>query len=314
MNIVQKILFTGFAILLSITIWAQNAAFQTLKYYEDDSTRLELDLFLPDKIAPGAKVPLVIFVHGGGFKNGTRESAHGFCQFLADEGIAAATITYTLYMADKSFSCDGILTEKVRAIQFAVSQVWKATEFFMHESKPYPLDMQQIFLAGSSAGAEAILHAAYWERSRMSLYPDELPAAFRYAGLISGAGALLDVNLITKAKQVPAMFFHGNCDKVVPYPAAPHHYCEGNVPGWMIFFGSQALYARHLQLKGDTYLMTFCGGGHEYSWKPFDEERESILWFIDQVRRNRSFQLHQQFSTGNDCDLNREDPDCAGNI
>ncbi|MBN2806253.1 MAG: hypothetical protein JXR22_06305 [Prolixibacteraceae bacterium] len=310
MKSARRIFLTGFALLLVMISGAQDAGFQTLCYYEDDTTRLELDLFLPDNVSDGEKVPLLIFVHGGGFKNGTRESAHGFCQFLADEGIAAATITYTLYMADKSFSCDGILTEKIRAIQLAGNQVWKASAYFLNNQDQFPINTRQIFLGGSSAGAEAILHAAYWDRKVMGLYPDEIPETFRYAGLISGAGALMDINLITKENQLSSLFFHGNCDKVVPYPAAPHHYCKGNVPGWLMFFGSRAIHEQHLQLHGSSFLMTFCGGGHEYSWKPFDEERPNILWFIHQTLGDRLFQMHQVISTGNDCDLNDAYPEC----
>ena len=45
-------------------------------------------------------------------------------------------------------------------------------------------------LAGSSAGAEAILHTAYWPATRAADGQALLPPDFRYAGVISMAGGL----------------------------------------------------------------------------------------------------------------------------
>jgi hypothetical protein len=55
---------------------------------------------------------LVIFVHGGGFSGGTRDGGYAFCKYMAQNGYAAATITYTLYMKNKKFSCDGFYQKK----------------------------------------------------------------------------------------------------------------------------------------------------------------------------------------------------------
>lgn len=298
-------LLFGFVILTNC-VFAQIAEYKTLTYFKNDTTSLELDLFLPDQAGIKDKVPVVIFVHGGGFKNGNRESAHDICHFLAQNGIAAATITYTLYMADKSFSCDGILTEKVRAIQLAANQVWQATQFLIQNQEDYQVNTSQIFLAGSSAGAEAILQANYWDKGTMGIYPLNLPEQFKYAGVISGAGAIIDINLITSENQVPGLFFHGTCDKLVPYNIAPHHYCKGNVPGWLMLFGAHAIHERLCLLNGKSYLMTYCGGGHEYSWKPFTEERENILWFIQHSTLEEKFQIHSVIPTGKTCELSGE--------
>jgi len=67
-------------------------------------------------------------------------------------------------------------------------------------------------------------------------------------------------------------------------------------------FGAHAMHERLKMLNGKTYLMTYCGGGHEYSWKPFTEERETILWFIHHAPLNEKFQIHRILPTGKFCD------------
>lgn len=292
--------------LCAFTVSAQENDFQTLTYFQNDSTKLDLDLFLPDNTT--AATPLLIFVHGGGFTSGTREGGRDLCRFLSENGIAAATITYTLYMKEtnQSFSCDGKLTEKVRAIQLAANQFWQATQFFIEHRKEYNIDQSKIFMAGSSAGAETIYGAAYWDPKIMGLYPLNLPKDFKYAGFISGAGAMVDINLVTKETMLPSLLFHGTCDNVVPYYIAPHHYCKGNVPGWLMLFGDYAIHERICSLNGSSFMISYCGGAHEYSWKPFNEERENILWFIHHAMTDEKFQIHSVIPTGKSCELESE--------
>ncbi len=211
--------------------------FQSFTYYSNDSLSLDLDIFMPLQMIEGGN-PLVIYVHGGGFSNGTRDAGHKLARHLAEQGIACASISYTLYMEGKSFGCDGILSEKVRAIQIAASQLWLATAYLNKYSGQFNIDTTRIFIAGSSAGAETVLHAAHWDREQMQCFEQALSPGFKYAGIISGAGAIMDLNLITPENKIPTMLFHGDADKLVPYGTAAHHYCPPNSSGWLMLFGS----------------------------------------------------------------------------
>lgn len=274
--------------------------FKTLTYFVNDSTKLELDLFLP-KAKSKEKLPLLIHVHGGGFAGGNRGNGHHICSHAAKQGFAAASITYTLYMKDKKFSCDGQLTEKVKAFQIAANQLWQATLFFIANAKDYNIDPAKIFISGSSAGAETALHAAFWDRSTMALYPKQLPADFKYAGIISGSGAIMDVNLITKQNLIPALFFHGSCDVTVPYGTAAHHYCPANASGWLMLFGSYSIYNHILGLNGSAHLYTFCNGGHEYSDELFSKQPQEVVAFMQQVLNGEKLQAHTIIKTGKTC-------------
>ncbi|WP_417352362.1 alpha/beta hydrolase [Flavobacterium alkalisoli] len=294
----KKHLLLLFVLLFSITAKAQE--FKTLTYFVNDSTKLELDLFIPKKQGK-EKSPLLIHVHGGGFAVGTREWGHHIAKHAACQGYVAASISYTLYMKDKKFSCDGILSEKVKAFQIAANQLWQATLFFIKNSEKYNIDTSKIFISGSSAGAETVLHATYWNRDLMNIYPDKLPASFKYAGVISGAGAIMDLNLITKESVIPTLLFHGSCDPTVPYGTAAHHYCPTNASGWLMLFGSYSIYNHILDLDGNTKLVTYCNGGHEYSDELFSKDPQTVVDFMNNTLNGKKEQSHIIISTNKEC-------------
>jgi len=288
---------------------AQKYNFTTYSYYENDSVSLDLDLFLPDS-APGP-YSLVIFMHGGGFSNGTRTNGHPFCQFLADSGVASATISYTLYMKGKNFSCEGQLSEKIKAIQMAAFQARVATNWFLDRADEFDIDTGNIFLAGSSAGAEAVLQAVYWDTTVVNFFPDTLSPCFKYAGVISGAGALLDIGMINESTKIPTICFHGTCDPLVPYYMAPHHYCSQISPGYMMMFGGLAIYERLLDLNESCQLMSYCGEGHEHAGTPFyGPGTFDVLEFIQGSVRHQKFNIHKVFNNGEDCSLSLDFVHC----
>ena len=196
-------------------------------------------------------------------------------------------------MKGKGFGCDVLLPEKVKAIQIAASQLWHATAKLVEQSGQYRIDTSEIFIAGSSAGAETVLHAAHWDREQMQIFEPALSPSFSYAGVISGAGAIMDLNLITEENMIPTMVFHGDADPLVPYGVAAHHFCPPNSPGWLMFFGSFAI-AEHLQeLGGTCHFTTFQGGGHSRAGAYFYQDQKPVGDFIESVLAGETFNLHR---------------------
>ena len=65
-----------------------------IEFAKPDGHSLLLDLYLPaDRSEP---VPVVVFVHGGGWKNGSRKSGEKTAALLTAHGIAVASIDYRL--------------------------------------------------------------------------------------------------------------------------------------------------------------------------------------------------------------------------
>lgn len=264
-----------------------------MTYFNNDSLSMELDLYLPQKIG-GDTSPLVIYVHGGGFAGGKRQSGHAFAMSVKENGMACATITYTLYMKGKSFSCDGITSEKVKAMQIAASQLWHATAYLLERSDELRIDPSKVLIAGSSAGAETVLHAAYWDRNEMQLFGKALSDEFKYIGIISGAGAIMDLNMIKENNALPTMFFHGDADQLVPYATAAHHYCEPSATGWLMFFGSKSIHDHLTRLSVSSQLITFQGGGHEHAGTFFNQDQEIVIEFVESVLAGKDFSIHQK--------------------
>lgn len=288
----KKVLLCLSFCLVQLLSVAHTQKFTTLTYYQDDTLKLELDLFLPQGNAP-QKRALVLFEHGGGFSSGSRKSGHAFSEYLAQQGYASASISYTLYMKGRNYTCNGALPDKIKAFQYAANHFWLATAYFLQHAQKYQIDPSKIFLAGSSAGAEAALHAAFWNYKAMNLYPKTpLPSTFKYAGIVSGAGAIMDLNLITAQNMVPVLVFHGSADRTVPYATAAHHYCPSNSSNWLMLFGSLSIYEHLVRLNGSTTLYTYCGAAHSAGNELFNKTQQPVVDFLNQVLAGQKTQQH----------------------
>jgi acetyl esterase/lipase len=117
---------------------------QTLKYASPDGVDLLLDLYLP-QAAPGP-LPLIVFLHGGGWSQGSRATGPDFKRFFAQDGIAMASIDYRL-------------TPSVTFPKNA-EDVKTAIRWLRANAVTYNLDPRRIGLWGTSAGGHLATLAA----------------------------------------------------------------------------------------------------------------------------------------------------------
>lgn len=255
---------------------------QTLTYFNDGRDKLELDLYLPDIQDTEKKIPLILYVHGGGFSGGNRLDPliSKMAEEMNTSGYAFASISYRLLMKGKSFGCDQPAHQKIMVFQQSMIDVRRATAYLISRQNDFKLDMSNVILAGSSAGAEAILHTAYWSTANLPTEALVLSADFRYAGIISMAGALIDPAMITAENALPSLFFHGTCDALVPFDTRSHRLCNPGQSGYLLLHGAGELKTRHIQLNKPIYLVTYMNGGHEYASLPMETERDRMLEFI----------------------------------
>jgi len=266
----------------------------TYTYFNKPGEELKLDLYDPIENQETER-PLILYVHGGGFSGGERDHpAHeNFLRHFAYKGFVTATMSYTLQRKGKSFGCNVDAGLKIETFMKTAQDINRAVAFLIKQKDEFSINPSEIIIVGSSAGAEAVLHAAYWDFTKNDSMSTILPDSFRYGGVISMAGATSNIRHITSETAIPTQLFHGTDDQLVPYGIAPHHYCATEAPGFLMLFGSRAIMEQLQDNDAGYYLVTGVGGRHEWASKPLSEFRTEISDFIYQdVLLEKHRQIH----------------------
>ena len=110
-----------------------------ITYHQVDERRLLLDMFSPSA-KPTKKRTVVIMIHGGGWRSGSRSQHHALAQQLALRGYVCLTPEYRL-------STEALFPAALHDIKNLVKWVRK-------NGSLYAIDTSQIVLAGFSAGGQ----------------------------------------------------------------------------------------------------------------------------------------------------------------
>lgn len=292
----KRILFT-FLLLLGLQVSAQqhftesiykNKDQKTLTYAEKEGQKLYLDIYEPENSFKNR--PVFIFMHGGGFGFGSprNDDEVQLAKTAASYGYVAVQISYRLTRKDQSFGCDFEAEGKINTFKLAAEDFLDAVSFIIDNKEQFNIDPEKIIIGGSSAGAEAVLSAAF---NQDLLFKDTAKYDnINFQGILSLAGAIVDKRYINKANVVPSIFFHGMADNVVPYATAPHHFCKKNEPGYLILDGSRSIADRLKELDTPYMIYSFTGARHEISSIPFPYLKE-VFQYFDDVFLNK---VHQQ--------------------
>lgn len=244
-------------------------------YAIKDEQELKVDIYTNDSIKIKNK-PCLVFVFGGGFKEGNRDKPYNldYFNYFANKGYIVASIDYRLGMKGVNVSGIKFVRAINHAINLAVSDLFSATNYLLNNAKELNIDPTRIIISGSSAGAITVLQADY-ELSDHKQSANILPNDFRYAGVISFAGGIFSTEGLPTYNQQPAptLFFHGSKDKLVPYSKIQLFKLG--------FFGSDKL-AQRFRKKGYPYMCySMEDNGHDVSTYPLKEFHHEIEQFIE---------------------------------
>lgn len=104
--------------------------------YSDNYSNSLLDIYSPTKNKK--KLPVILFIHGGGFFKGGKEMARYFGPTISDNQYIFISINYNL-------APDATIFDQLR-------QINEAIRFIINNSNKYLFDIGQVNLSGSSAG------------------------------------------------------------------------------------------------------------------------------------------------------------------
>ncbi|NNE91832.1 MAG: alpha/beta hydrolase [Verrucomicrobiales bacterium] len=108
-----------------------------LEFAEHDGVSLKLDLYLPEKVDAKTALPVVIWIHGGGWKNGNKNNCKA--AFLAAHDFAVASISYRL--------------TDVAQWPAQINDCYAAVRWLRQNAAKHGLDGEKIGVWGGSAGA-----------------------------------------------------------------------------------------------------------------------------------------------------------------
>lgn len=193
-------------------------------YAEKDGQELYLDVYEPARgsqtAIDGKTKPTVMFVFGGGFKEGQRDAAYYSPWFKAmtDRGYRVVSIDYRLGLKDAKTMGVKQANELHKAILMAVEDLYSATAFLIGNASEFDVDPDNIVISGSSAGAIASMQAEY-EICNGGSSTAILPEGFRYAGVMAFSGAVYSGSgkVSYKTEPCPILMFHGEEDRLVTY-------------------------------------------------------------------------------------------------
>ncbi|TCC88601.1 alpha/beta hydrolase [Pedobacter frigiditerrae] len=184
---------------------------------KDTSSDRTLDLYIPDKVS-GAKLPVILFIHGGGFVNGDKSGTKDICTNIAEQGFAIISINYRLSLKGKNIKGSGASSNMAaglpvdgkfhpaldHAVITASEDAQLALSWIKKQAKTYRFDTRKVVISGGSAGGMTALYTAYISDQEI------LPIA----AVVNLWGGLENATLVAK-NAPPVITFHGDKDELI---------------------------------------------------------------------------------------------------
>ena len=198
---------------------------KNVQYVVDLPAGVNKNFYRADVCQPFAdhfqKRPLIIWLHGGAFKFGSKNAAGTtlWCETFAKRGYVCAAINYGLNRRNPLFKRKTFYKGCYEALQY----VNQAIGFFKQNADRYGIDTNVIILAGNSAGAMIALQYAFSHSGELKrlIYPEHVNVDYSHhpsasiRAVINFWGAIFKDEWLKNA-ETPIVSVHGKRDHLVP--------------------------------------------------------------------------------------------------
>jgi len=252
--------------------------------------KLLLDIIMPPKTDSINKRPLLIFIHGGGFKNNSKNGSYSsmLCNSFAKRGYVTATIDYRLGVGKDNTNKDYF------EAMFRAQQDGKAAiRFFRRYAGEYGIDTSQIFITGSSAGSKTCMAIGYMDENEIPTEIDKQKwgtlegnsgnegYSSKVQAVINAWGAIPEYGWINVGEP-PLFTTAGTEDKTVPYDSSFAYH------GFK--YGPYVLYEKCLSLGIPTGWRPFYNTGHTLDNNKVKQDsciQSMAAWLYTQLKINK---------------------------
>lgn len=262
-----------------------NVVYATKPNFQNKQVSLWMDIYRPyDHYAKDSKDkrPALVYVHGGGYVFGNEDGAGSVLLRAAQHGMMAIGVKYRIgYLPplNNPDSLQSLFKNGIQNTYRALQDVRDAVKWIYDHADEYYIDKSKIFIAGHSAGGNAVLNYSYLEEKDFVasiVNPlGKLTAKVPVAGIVSVAGPLnlmiesikSPLDYIQLSENEPLYLIHGTCDSTA-------YYDHGSLtdPNSTTSVGAYPIACRKQSLKQPYHFTTVKGGGHG-----LDDVEEQVL-------------------------------------
>ncbi len=272
----RRLILTTILLLSVVSLRAEGVVRTTFHYATTDNQELYLDRYTTSTESSELR-PCMIFAFGGGFVQGVRDHEYysEYFRRLAEANIVVVSIDYRLGLRNlpKEGGVVAMIEAFDNAVNIAVEDLYSATNYVLQNAEEWGVDSSKIMISGSSAGAITAIQAE-WMRCNGMPRADVLPEGFKYAGVVSCAGAIFSLKGKPKFESTPApmLLFHGTSDSNVPY-----NYASLFGVG---FYGSEYITRQLDKLNSPYWFYSVEYADHRIAGTPLWDKCDLILQFI----------------------------------
>ena len=200
---------------------------KNIEYKNINGRSLQLDVYQPKGMSKPA--PLLVFIHGGGWKGGNRADYLVYLTHFASLGYVTATVSYRFLKEAPYPAC--------------VEDITDAVNFFFQNSEKYNYDPDRICLIGGSAGSHLAMLAAYgWKKKEStSVSATLLPNKHKIKAVVEIYGPTdFTTEYARNHPLITSFLAHSYQEAPQLYvEASPVTYLNKNIPPTLILHGTR---------------------------------------------------------------------------